>query len=135
MKYIEDPLSRDRVKQSILRGIEHYHKYDLQLFAMVLKSTDEVIGCCGFSVEDIEEKTFEFAIHIMTPYQNMGYGYEAGMAALGYIKSYDINMIIAACHTENIKSKNLLLKLGFDYKGDVFFDDTNRFECYFERSK
>lgn len=132
MKFIEEPLSDDGVLKSIQAGKRHYQNYGTQLFAMVLKKNDQIIGCCGFSVEDLENKTYEFGIHIMPEYQLKNYGYEAGKAAIAYIKN-QASLIIAACHLENKASEQLLLKLGFDYKGNRWFDDTKRYEQYFEK--
>jgi len=132
MKYIEPVLSESQVALSIERGIEHYKSHGVQLFAMVLKETNEVIGCCGLSVEDKDEKLYEFGIHIIPEFHHRGFGYEAGKAVLKFADTIDYKKIIAACHLENIYSRKLLLKLGFIYKGDVWYDDTNRYESYFE---
>jgi len=133
MNLIEPPLSQGKVAMSIQRGIEHYEKYQTQLFAMVLKETDAIIGCCGFSCDNFQDKVYEFGVHIMPDHQSKGYGYEAGLAAINYIKdTLEVNQIIAACHVDNLKSEALLKKLKFDYKGELWFDDTNRYEKYFE---
>ena len=39
------------------------------------------------------------------------------------------------CHLENVNSRKLLIKLGFIYKGDVWYDDTKRYESYFEMER
>lgn len=132
MKYIEPVLSESQVVLSIERGIEHYKLHGVQLFAMVLKETNEVIGCCGLSVEDKDEKLYEFGIHIIPEFHHKGFGYEAGKAVLKFADTIDYQKIIAACHLENIYSRKLLLKLGFIYKGDIWYDDTNCYESYFE---
>ncbi|MBI9014540.1 MAG: GNAT family N-acetyltransferase [Clostridiales bacterium] len=135
MKYIEPVLSESQVALSIERGIEHYNSYAVQLFAMVLKETNEVIGCCGLSVEDFDEKIYEFGIHILSDFHHQSFGYEAGKAVLEFADTIDIKKIIATCHLENVYSKKLLMKLGFVYKGNVWYDDTYRFESYFEMER
>lgn len=131
MAYIEPPLTRDAVKQSIQRGLEHYKKYGVQIFAMVLKDSREIIGCCGFVYED--ETEYEFVIHMMPEYHRNGYGFEAGTAAFTFIEKHGYSKIMAACHLENQASKALLLKLGMTYVGDEWFEDTKAYECLFER--
>lgn len=135
MKYIEPVLSECQVAISINKGIEHYKAYGVQLFAMVLKDTNEVIGCCGLSIEDEGENIYEFCIHIIPKHHHQGYGYEAGKAVLEFSESIDISKFIATCHLENINSRKLLVKLGFIYKRDVWYDDTNRVESYFEMER
>lgn len=133
MKYIEPVLSKDRVLKSIKNGILHYEKYNTQLYAMVMKETDEIIGCCGFSVEDYDAGIYEFGIHIMENFHSKGYGYEAGRAAIHYLKTNgDAKKIIGACHEENEPSEKLMKKLGFHSQGLVWFDDTSRYEKFFE---
>ena len=128
MIYIEPVLNREQVKMSIKRGLEHYETYGTQLFAMVLE--DKIIGCCGFSFE--EEGVYEFGIHILPDYHRQGFGYEAGKAALKFLSEKGDYKVIAACLPENTASRQLLFKLGFVYHNEIWFDDTNRYESYFE---
>lgn len=133
MKYVEPPLTMDQVQNSIRRGMDHYKKYKTQLYAMVLKESQEIIGACGLKVEDVDLRIYEFGIHIMKDYHMKGFGYEAGLAVLNHMDHLQASKVIAACHLENQASKALLEKLDFNYKGDVYFDDTQRMEAYFER--
>lgn len=135
MKYIEPTLSESRIALSINRGIDHYKTFGVQLFAMVLKGRNEVIGCCGLSVEDEDEKVYEFGIHIMPEFHHQSFGYEAGKAVLEFTDAIDIKKIVAMCHLENVNSRKLLIKLGFIYKGDVWYDEVKRYESYFEMER
>lgn len=132
MKLIEPALDKDQVARSIQAGADHYDKYGLQHFAMVNKENKKIIGCCGLSVEDFDKSVYEFVIHILPEYQNLGYGKEAGLAVLKFSKDKNVKKIVAACHTENAGSKSLLSYLGFTYIEDLWYDDTKRYECYYE---
>jgi len=135
MKFIEPELNEAQVMKSIENGKKHYDEYGTQHFAMVTKDNNQIIGACDFGVEEEEPLVVEFVIHIMDEFWHKGYGFEAGQATLEFVESLKPSKIIAACHVQNVASKNLLLKLGFDYKGQVWFEDTQRFEDYFERLK
>ena len=61
MVYYPHPFSRDEVGQFISKQIMRYAKTGHGLWAMLLKTTGELIGDCGLALQDVE--LFGGALH------------------------------------------------------------------------
>ena len=71
----------NRVRNWILRNIERYRVFGFGLWAVCLKSTGEMIGDCGLTMQLINgEVKPEIGYHIRGDQQRMGYAKEAAIA-------------------------------------------------------
>lgn len=105
--------SIEEAKERLLRTINfqsHHHG-----FVVVLKNTDEVIGITGI-YEYEPFKYMESGLCLGEKYQGYGYGKEM-LEMLLYLafEVFKASTFIYACITENLKSKHLCLKYGFEY--------------------
>lgn len=103
--------------------INNFTKYHVQYFPIYELSSGDLIGCCG--LRPAGQDVYELGFHLRKKYWHQGIGYEAGKA----MSSYGFNVlkakeIIAGHHPNNIASKKVLLKLGFEYIGDSYYKPT-----------
>lgn len=134
MSYVDDgqPMDAASIKQSLFYGQQHQQKYQCQHWAVELKSSGQVIGCCGFNLYE-GGPDLEMVFHFTRAHWGQGYATEAGQAALTYAQtSLKPPRIVAGVHPENKASERVLLKLGFVSKGLIWFDDTQAYEPFFE---
>ncbi|HWL24699.1 MAG TPA: GNAT family N-acetyltransferase [Ureibacillus sp.] len=122
---------------------EHLHKIQegyarcheatgLSVYAVVEKESGVVIGGAGFNVKDINEP-LELIYHFAKRAWGKGYATEAAAACVDYAKQNPkVKKIFASADPKNAASLKILEKIGFDYKGMKWFDDTNQEEPYYE---
>ncbi len=83
-------------------------------FVIALKDTGEIIGTCGVSEFDKDEKSAEISYMLAQEYQGFGYAKEAVSKLMEYCcKMYDINTFFAIIHKDNKSSIKFIEKLNF----------------------
>ncbi|MEO5591406.1 MAG: GNAT family N-acetyltransferase [Chitinophagaceae bacterium] len=108
----------------IINGpMSSYEKYGHGLYKIILKSTAEAIGICGIIKRDtLEDKDIGFAL--LPEYTGNGYAYEMAAATLQHAKKeLGVKRIVAITLPANIRSINLLTKLGLVYEKMISFPD------------
>jgi [ribosomal protein S5]-alanine N-acetyltransferase len=104
----------------------------LSVYAVVEKATGKVIGSAGFNVRESVEK-IELLYHFAKESWGKGYATEAAAACVNLAKNNDaVRMIYASADPVNAGSLKILERIGFDYKGLKWFDDTQQEEPYYE---
>ncbi|KPB03271.1 GNAT family N-acetyltransferase [Bacillus sp. CHD6a] len=116
--------------------IEYYARCQeekgLSVYAVVEKVSGIVIGTAGFNVKDSLEKV-ELIYHFAKSYWGRGYASEAGSACVDVAKSNNSALcLFASADPTNKSSLRILEKIGFEFKGLQWFDDTNQEEPYYE---
>ena len=85
---------------------------------IIFKDTKRVIGNCGCHGEPDEHGIIEVGFEVDEDYRNNGIATEALETFLTFIKDIKIvNTIIARCDVMNIKSQNVLKKVGMSEYG------------------
>lgn len=114
--------SNDDIENRLKTEIDNYNNYGIQYFPAYTKD-NEFIGCCGLRLHN--EYDYEFGIHLLPEYWNNGYGVECGEAIKKYAKEIlKCHILFAGHNPNNIRSKGLLLKLGFKYIKDEYYKPT-----------
>lgn len=132
MRYVPGPLL-DRA--TILKAIDQYHALHTArgyaVYAVVLKTGGTVIGACGFNPTASEDEV-ELIFHFAKEHWGKGYATEAGELCIQYIRHHPkIKTITASLLPENTASEQVLQKLGFQYTGTKWQEDSQRNEpCY-----
>ena len=81
MKHYPKPYDAEMTRRWIERNIERYKKYGFGLWAVTLKETDEFIGDCGITIQNIDGEFLpEIGYHIHRKYWRQGFGSEAASA-------------------------------------------------------
>lgn len=90
-------------------------------WAITLKSSDELIGSCGFNSLNYKKKVGELGYELARPFWQQGIMTEAVRAAINYgVANLPLDRMEAWIMPENRASANLLLKVGFQSEGIIF---------------
>ena len=108
--------AQDYLTKGILKS---YNDFGFGFYKLQLKEDNTIIGTCGIIKRDtLEVPDFGFAF--LPNFEGQGYGYEASIAILNYLKStFNLERICAITLPINTKSMRLLEKLGFIYQERV----------------
>lgn len=123
-------------RRQIITVINNYRKLQdersFSAFAVVLQENNEVIGACGYNYTE-NNIVIELIFHFAKAYWGKGYATEASEACIRYAReNLNIEKIIASVDPRNGASRKALEKLGFQYKGMKWFEDTEQEELYYE---
>lgn len=81
MRHYPYVFDENRVRNWIDRNIERYHVLGFGLWAVCLKGSEEVIGDCGLTIQNINGTICpEIGYHIRRDRQKNGYAHEAASA-------------------------------------------------------
>jgi ribosomal-protein-alanine N-acetyltransferase len=89
----------------------------IRTFGIVLRQSGEVIGTCGFSEWNEENRRAEIAFALEPRQWGKGIMRECLTHLLPYGFSRGLQRIQATCELQNERSKAVLLKLGFEKEG------------------
>ncbi len=98
-------------------------------FAVVLKSTEELVGTLTFRIDQEDHKA-ELGYWFGVPYWGNGYCTEAAERMVEYgFEEAGLNKVWAAAMTKNAASIKVIQKLGFEHEG-TFKQDAFKFGVY-----
>ena len=120
----------ERLEKEISNDIEYHVQY-WPVFELII---DNFIGCCGLRPH--KENEYEIGFHLRPDFWGKGYAAEAAGAVIRF--AFDVlkaEKIFAGHHPQNTASKKLLMKLGFTYIGDEFYEPTNLYHPSYELVK
>ncbi len=81
MQHYPRPFDEKRTKNWIEWNLQNYKEYGFGLWAVVLKKTDDFIGDCGLTIQNIDGALLpEIGYHINKKYWQRGFGSEAARA-------------------------------------------------------
>ncbi len=114
-----------QIKNRLKTEIENYKKHKVQYFPIFSLETNDLIGCCGLKPYKNTDNIYELGFHLRKEYWQKGYGFESASKMIEYA-FYTLNAeeLKAGHNPNNIASKNLLIKLGFQYECDEFYEPT-----------
>ena len=114
MRYYPVPFDRAAVADWIQRNRTRYANDGHGLWAMILKSTRELIGDCGLvrqSVDAVDE--IEIGYHMRRDLWNQGYASEAARACRDYgFANHKVDRLISLIRPENLASRRVAEKNG-----------------------
>lgn len=116
----------DRVRNWIEKNIERYRIFGFGLWAVVLKETDEMIGDCGITMQNINGSIKpEIGYHIKKKFQRQGYAKEATEKCKEWaFKNTPFNILYSYMKEKNVASIATALANEM-CKVDKFIDDEN----------
>lgn len=91
-------------------------------WAVELKASKKVIGCVGVLPDNNRGKYYAKLINYVLAEDYWGNGYmsEAVSRVVKYLfEELNIDLLTAFCYPDNIKSKKVLEKCGFEYEGTI----------------
>lgn len=125
MRYYPAPFDRQKVEAWVANAIARDEGRGYALWSSILKETGEVIGDCGFMLQDIDgEKELEIGYHTRSDLWGKGLATEAARACRDYgFARLGRERIISLIRPENTPSQRVALKNGMRIWKDVLFRD------------
>ena len=122
----EEAVLRSFLKDSVSESEEYlaayisnmYPMYDYGIWAVIRKSTGEIIGLCGLGQTEVNgEMCTDLGYYICPKCRNMGFAKECIEIVLDYAKNYlEFTRIYAIIKEENRISQGILREFGFKYQ-------------------
>lgn len=121
--------AREHIHSSYLN---QYEKLGFGLWVVALKSNQQPIGVCGLVKRDALTSP-DIGYAFLDEAAGNGYATEAGLAVMKYAKNQlGIKKIVAITATDNTASQRVLVKLGLEFKKQVYLPGYHGASCYFE---
>lgn len=115
--------SIDDIKKRLSTEILNDTLYKVQYWPIFELETKELIGCCGLRPR--QEKEYEIGFHLLPEFWGKGYAIESAKEVIHYAFSVvHASQLFAGHNPNNIVSRKVLNKLGFQYIGDEFYKPT-----------
>jgi len=119
------PLSRDQIQNRLLAEIATQADYGIQYWPIFRQKTGEHFGCAGLRPYDLPKNVLEIGFHIRSKLWLQGYAFEAAAEILNYAFNIkQVSGLFAGHNPKNSASRNLLVKLGFQYTHDEYYEPT-----------
>lgn len=116
MQYYPSVYDMDKTRGWIERNLDSYKKYGFGLWAIILKESNQFIGDCGITMQNIygDGNLFpEIGYHIDKRFWCKGYATQAAKACLKYaFDNMDFNEIFCYQKYTNVPSRKVAEKIG-----------------------
>jgi ribosomal-protein-alanine N-acetyltransferase len=114
MRYYPAPLDRAGVREWIERNRRRYFEAGHGLWAMVLKSSGEVMGDCGLTRQTVDGvNEIELGYHVRRDLWGRGYAPEAARACRDYgFAQLRVDRLISLVRMGNLPSRRVAEKIG-----------------------
>ncbi len=125
MRYYPAVLDRAGVAAWIERNQRRYADAGHGLWAMVLKSSGEVVGDCGLTRQTVDAvNEIEIGYHVRRDLWGRGYAPEAAGACRDYgFARLDADRLISLIRPENLPSRRVAEKIGLSLWKEVVWRD------------
>ena len=123
MKHYPQPFNHEDAQHWVERNLERYRSDGYGLFAVVLKSTGEVIGDCGLVRQEVEgESMLEAGYHLRRDHWGQGYATEAARACMEYaFRQLAAEKVVSLIAPENVPSRRVADRNGMHAERQVVF--------------
>jgi [ribosomal protein S5]-alanine N-acetyltransferase len=123
MRFYPAPFDRTGVESWISRNIGRYEKDGFGLWAAVLKSSDEVIGDCGLTVQNVDGiSEVEIGYHTRRDLWGQGFASEAARACRDFgFERLTVDRLISIIRPANLASRRVAEKNGMNVVKEVMW--------------
>ena len=114
----EHAFDDDEAQQWLDKQIARYKNHGFGLWAVILKETDEMIGQCGLTIQDYNNKeAFEIGYLFQKYFWHNGYATEAAIACKEYaFDTLGVDEVVSIIRDTNIASQNVAKRNGMTEK-------------------
>lgn len=120
MQYYPNEFDKDGTRTWINWTLDNYSKYGFGLWAVILKKSNEFIGDCGITMQNIyhDGNLFpEIGYHINKRFWSNGYASQAAKACLGYVfQNTNHDEVFSYQKATNIPSRRVAEKMGMSLR-------------------
>ena len=121
---VRGALNRSQVKDKLTHEIWMQDTHGVQYWKLVDRNLGVFIGCCGLRPHG-DTGVFELGFHIVREHWRKGFATEAAQAVVEYaFDKLRATKLFAGHNPKNTASGKILMKLGFKYVGDQFYEPT-----------
>jgi [ribosomal protein S5]-alanine N-acetyltransferase len=123
MRFYPEPHDRAGVESWIERNRRRYRDYGHGLWAMVLKSSGELVGDCGLARQNVDEvDEIEIGYHVRRDLWGRGLAPEAAAACRDYgFEHLGAERLISLIRPENLPSRRVAEKIGLSLWKEVLW--------------
>ena len=123
MRYYPAPFDRAGVEGWIARNRRRYAVDGHGLWAMILKSSGELIGDCGLTKQNVDgSEEIEIGYHVRRDHWGQGYATEAAIACREYgFATLPVERLISLIRPENLPSCRVAEKSGMKFWKEVMW--------------
>jgi [ribosomal protein S5]-alanine N-acetyltransferase len=125
MRFYPAPFDRAGVEDWISRNVRRYQEHGHGLWAMLLKSTGELIGDCGLTVQVVDgQNEIEIGYHVRRDLWGHGLATEAAVACRDFgFAHLSVERIISLIRPENLASRRVAEKNGMAVRKEIMWKD------------
>lgn len=118
-------LTEDQVRERLDREIANDRFYRVQYWPIFMLEDGAHVGCCGLRPRAPAQRVYELGFHIRSSLWRRGYALEAASAIVAHaFCDLGATALFAGHNPNNVASRSLLEKLGFEYDRDEFYPAT-----------
>ena len=125
MQFYPAPFDKEKTMSWIKWNLDNYKNYGFGLWAVILKETNQFIGDCGITLQNIhgDGRLFpEIGYHISKNFWRKGYASEAAKACLKYaFENTKYEEVFSYQKWTNIPSRKTAIKMGMTLREE--YDD------------
>ncbi len=125
MRYYPAPFDRTGVEEWITRNQRRYSQDGHGLWAMVLKSSGELIGDCGLTVQSVDDANeIEIGYHVRRDLWGQGLATEAARVCRDFgFAQLHAERLVSLIRPENVPSRRVAEKNGMTVWKEVMWKD------------
>jgi [ribosomal protein S5]-alanine N-acetyltransferase len=137
MRFYPAPYNRAGVESWITRNMNRYAKDGHGLWAMILKTSGELIGDCGPAVQEVDGKNeVELGYHLRRDHWGMGFASEAACACRDSVFArLPVDHLISLIRPENLPSRRVAERVGMKVWKETVWRDLPHMVYRVERSR
>ena len=123
MQFYPSAFDRQGVVDWVQRSLDRYQRDGHGLWAMILKGSNELIGDCGCSLQEVDGKNeMEVGYHVRRDLWGRGYATEAAGACVEYaFAQLGASRVISMIRPENVSSRRVAEKNGLKCDRIIFW--------------
>jgi ribosomal-protein-alanine N-acetyltransferase len=127
-RLIGGPFSEGMIAERLTVEIDRWDRFHVQYWPLFDRFTGELVGAAGLRPHPEGPRTFELGFHLRPGFWGRGLASEAAAAVVAHgFASLGAEALVAGHHPENVASRRVLLRLGFEPMGEEFYAPTGRF--------
>jgi ribosomal-protein-alanine N-acetyltransferase len=114
MRFYPAPFNRSAVENWIFNNVARYRDHGHGLWAMILKSTGELVGDCGLTIQHVDgQAEIEIGYHVRRDRWGLGLATEAARACRDFgFARLPVERLISIIRPENLASRRVAEKNG-----------------------
>jgi len=137
MRFYLSPYDRAGVEAWITRNMNRYAKDGHGLWAMILKTSGELIGDCGPTVQEVDGKNeVEIGYHLRRDHWGRGVATEAACGCRDFVfERLTVDHVISLIRPENLPSRRVAERVGMKVWKEVIWRDLPHVVYSLDRNK